>query len=356
MATPNPLERTHSQSPAPMSKKTHVIAGILCTIYGYDELLPETKNVACLWLLNPRLQTQACMEPVAFSTINHWNQRLKQKQDRGESQGLIAISFDQRNHGSREIDPLANQAWNAGNEKHAQDMFSIFHGTSLDTSQLITYLPSYIFPSSDRHISSNLVLGISLGGHAAWHCLFSEPRITTAIIIIGCPDYTRLMSDRARLSKLETWTETTPPGSSFLGSVDFPTSLVKAVERYDPAGMCLGVVSRSEEAFDQAPSPERQRDLVPLLKHCLEGKRIMNLAGAADKLVPYAQAEPYLRWLKRAIGPHGWFKEGQVTLEDIVFDGVGHEMSPDMLQASIRFIEESLESIPAKSRKVASKL
>ncbi|MCJ1437182.1 hypothetical protein MMC27_006567 [Xylographa pallens] len=356
MATPNPLENTHSQPPARLSKKTYVIAGILCTVYGYDELLPETTDVACLWLLNPRLQTQACMEPVAFSAINHWNQRLEQKQDRHEFQGLIAISFDQRNHGSREIEPLANQSWNAGNGKHAQDMFSIFHGTALDTSQLITYLPSYIFPSSERHISSNLVLGISLGGHAAWHCVFHEPRITTAIVIIGCPDYARLMSDRARLSKLETWTATTPPGSSFLGSVDFPVGLVKAVERYDPAGLCLGVSSRSEESFEQAPSPERQRDLVPLLKHCLEGKRLMNLAGAADKLVPYAQAEPYLRWLKRAISPHGWFNEGHVTLEDIVFDGVGHEMSPDMLSAAIRFIGESLESIPAKSREIASKI
>ena len=164
------------------------------------------------------------------------------------------------------------------------------------------------------------------------------------------------MSDRAKLSKLQTWTATTLPGSSFLGSVDFPVGLVKAVEKYDPAGMCLGVMSRSEESFEQAPSAERQKDLVPLLKNCLEGKRIMNLAGADDNLVPYAQAEPYLRWLKRAISPQGWFKEGHVTLEDIVFDGVGHEMSPDMLSAAIRFIEESLESIPAKTREAASKI
>ena len=221
---------------------------------------------------------------------------------------------------------------------------------------MITYLPSYVFPSSERHISSHLVLGISLGGHAAWHCLFHEPRVTTAVVIIGCPDYTRLMSDRARLSKLKTWTETTPEGSSFLGSVDFPTGLVTAVEKYDPAGMCLGVVSRSEDSFEQVPSPERQRDLIPLLKHSLEGKRIMNLAGADDKLVPYTQAEPYLRWLKRAINPNGWFKEGHVTLEDIVFDGVGHEMSPDMLKAAIRFIEESLESNPANARETTSKI
>ena len=126
MATPNPLEKTHPASPMPLSKKTFVIAGILCTVYGLEELSPETKNVTCLWLLHPRLQTQACMEPVAYSVIGHWNQRVQQKKERSQLPGLLAVSFDQRNHGSRENDPIANQAWRSGNERHAQDMFSIF--------------------------------------------------------------------------------------------------------------------------------------------------------------------------------------------------------------------------------------
>ena len=126
MATPNPLEKTHAQRPPPVSKETHVIGGILCTVFGLQELLPESGDVACLWLLNPRLQTQACMEPVAFSAISHWNKRLKEKNELRPSLGLIAVSFDQRNHGSRMVDPVANEAWAAGNEKHAQDMFSIF--------------------------------------------------------------------------------------------------------------------------------------------------------------------------------------------------------------------------------------
>lgn len=36
-----------------------------------------------------------------------------------------------------------------------------------------------------------MVLGISLGGHAAWQIFFSEPRVTTVVVIIGCPDYMR---------------------------------------------------------------------------------------------------------------------------------------------------------------------
>jgi hypothetical protein len=35
------------------------------------------------------------------------------------------------------------------------------------------------------------VLGVSLGGHAAWQVFFNEPRVTAAVVIIGCPDYIR---------------------------------------------------------------------------------------------------------------------------------------------------------------------
>jgi len=94
---------------------------------------------------------------------------------------------------------------------------SIFHGTALDTSLLIDHrknLPlwdevcrhirirnadclnhpveSYIFQGPDEpSIDQHLVLGISLGGHSAWQVLFNEPRVTAAVIIIGCPDYMR---------------------------------------------------------------------------------------------------------------------------------------------------------------------
>ena len=66
------------------------------------------------------------MAPIACSAVNDWNNRLKHRRDREDSPGLIAVSFDQRNHGSRKIDPVANEAWRSGNPRHAQDMFSIF--------------------------------------------------------------------------------------------------------------------------------------------------------------------------------------------------------------------------------------
>jgi hypothetical protein len=119
MATPNPLANTHPTPPPPISPKTFHIAGILTTVYGLEELSQGCKSVSCLWLLHPRLATKQVMESVASTSISDWNQR--RSSDRNV--GLIAVAFDQRNHGSREVTSLANEAWKGGNPTHAQDMF-----------------------------------------------------------------------------------------------------------------------------------------------------------------------------------------------------------------------------------------
>ncbi|KAL9122064.1 MAG: hypothetical protein Q9187_001378 [Circinaria calcarea] len=202
-----------------------------------------------------------------------------------------------------------------------------------------------------------MVLGISLGGHAAWHCILHDPRITTAVIVIGCPDYVSLMSDRARLSKRKTWTKSDPPGATFLDSTDFPDSLVKAVEKYDPAGLLLDKVSaRSNENYGRRPSEEEKKRLMPLMRSTLQGKRILNLSGKVDKLVPYKCGELFIKWLENATAPNGWFCDGGLVFEDIVFEGVGHEMSPAMLTEALRFITQTLENSKDTVRGRSSKL
>ena len=128
MAAPNPLLNAYPTLPKPVSKKTYCVAGLLTTVYGLEELPKDIEGVACLWLLHPRLQDQTCMEPIACSAINAWNTHLgATKRDKGVGvQGLVAASFDQRNHGSRKVDDVANQDWSSGNQRHAQDMFSIY--------------------------------------------------------------------------------------------------------------------------------------------------------------------------------------------------------------------------------------
>ncbi|KAF2202277.1 alpha/beta-hydrolase [Delitschia confertaspora ATCC 74209] len=318
-ATTNPLHNSHSPTAPPISTKAFTIAGVLTTVYGLDEVPSSATSIACLWLLHPRLQTHATMAPIAASTINAWNAR------KPSTKGLIAVSFDQRNHGTRLVSPLSNEAWRQGNPRHAQDMFSSYHGTSQDTSLLITYLPSYIFntPSSPQ-ITQHLVLGVSLGGHAAWHCILHDPRITAAVVGIGCPDYTRLMMHRAEKSKLKTWTSSSTPGSEFLGSEDFPKALIEAVKTYDPAGLLLSAGSKGTEDIKE-----------DLVRERLEGKAVLNLSGADDKLVPYAAGEPFVNALKGVIGRNAGMG---VRFEDRTFEGVGHAFSKDMVECAVGWI------------------
>ena len=130
MATPDPLENTNETVPSgTISRKQLVIAGILTTVYGLEEIAEQSKHVASLWLLHPRLSRQSKMAPLAQEIITHWNKRLRSRGTRASTLSLIAVSFDQRNHGSRELDPMANEAWKSGNPRHAQDMFSIYRAS-----------------------------------------------------------------------------------------------------------------------------------------------------------------------------------------------------------------------------------
>lgn len=228
-------------------------------------------------------------------------------------------------------------------------MFSCYHGTSTDTSQLLDHIESYIFAEADdkRRVTQNIVLGISLGGHAAWHVVMQDPRFSAAIVTIGCPDYTRLMSDRARLSKRKSYTAS--QGRDFVGSADFPTALVQAVRMYDPAGLLLGTLlegsprrRREQEHMYDDLTQEEKEVLLPLLARTLGSRRILNLSGGADKLVPYSMGKPFLDWLRKGIAPGGFFEGGGLVLEDVIVDGAGHEVPPEMVDYMNRFLVESI--------------
>ncbi|OXV06176.1 hypothetical protein Egran_06057 [Elaphomyces granulatus] len=342
-----------------ISRKSYTIAGIAVTVFGLDELTFDAAEIACLWLLHPRLATQESMFGVADTILNDWNKSKRPSLEDVKlvTMGLIAVTFDQRNHGTREIDPLVNKSWKQGNPRHAQDLFSIFQGTARDVSLLIDCIPAYIFPTPEKTVTEHIVLGVSLGGHAAWSCLFHEPRITCGVVIIGCPDYVNLMADRARLSKLPSWVNGDPPGSQFLGSEDFPLPLLEAVRKYDPAGLLLSQIDihsidhhqpLRENPLPDPPEIDKQI-LLPLMKRCLSGKRILILSGGVDKLVPYHRGEPLLTWLKKAIAPNGWFADGRIHLEDIIFEKAGHEMTSAMIEEASRFVGDYLSEDPAST-------
>lgn len=176
--------------PPAVSFQTIAITGILVDIFGLDDLSPLTTHLSVLWLHNPRLGDRTRMHHLAKRAVSQHNQTKSPQSTRG----LIAVAFDQRNHGVREVHPLANQSWKKGNPHHAQDMFGIVSGTVVDTRLLIDALPGYLFleakdkrPEFDQHIC----LGVSLGGHSTWQTLFTDPRVTAGVSIIGCPDFQR---------------------------------------------------------------------------------------------------------------------------------------------------------------------
>ncbi|CCU81532.1 alpha/beta hydrolase fold-containing protein [Blumeria hordei DH14] len=318
-----PLRHESEKQVLTISSQTCHIGGIIVVIYGLEEIRDTCKSVSCLWLLHPRLKTKDTMSNVASSCVIDWNSRPS-----SERRGLIAVSFDQRNHGSREIKPEANQSWKKGNKNHAID--STLNGTAIDVSFLIDHLGSYILNHQGApEINHHLVLGVSLGGHSAWQVLFRDKRITAGVVIIGSPDYISLMSNRAQLSHRES------AGQTFLCSSDFPSELIKTILQWDPRGIIFGIAEVMVN-----PDQVHHSSLSNILDSKVKGKRILVCSGGEDKLVPYHCNEPMFEFFRNAAS--GWYSEKNFRLEEIIYPGVGHIFDDRMLKDSTRFVSECL--------------
>lgn len=272
------------------------------------------------------------MAYVASAFLEAWKAKRQPGQKR-----LICIALDQRNHGSRHTDDLANVSWKQGNPTHGPDMFNLYSGTASDVSHLLDCLPSYL-PFT---ISEHLCAGVSLGAHASWILLATEPRIRGAVIVIGCPDYVRLMTDRAFRSKLPSAMDNNgqPDFRKFVGSPDFPPPLLQALEKRDPAAIFLGELDTvTGDDHLHRPSESEQRRLLPLMSR-LSGKKIICLSGGKDRLVPHAQGQPFIQWLQRAVDKEsGWFNSHDVEIEDIVDKDARHEFSASMRKDAERWL------------------
>ncbi|KAI8945318.1 hypothetical protein F4801DRAFT_136833 [Xylaria longipes] len=353
-ATNNPMVAPSTQAPA-VSKTTLPIAGLQVDIYGLAELPATATSISCLWLHHPRLRRKEDMAYVANEMVSAFS--ASSSPVSASTRGLIAVAFDQRNHGSRLVSEVANEAWRQGNATHAQDMFGIVSGTVLDTTHLLDVLGGYLFEAGDglgaspsgenRHIDSNLVLGVSLGGHSAWQLLFADPRVTGGVVVIGSPDYMNLIQDRARLSKLQTFT--VDSGVSFLGSKDFPRALIEACKKYDPKAILFSTGEISTQ-----PSTSEQDRLRAILDSTVRGKRFQVLSGGADKLVPYNAGQQFLEFFKNASS--GWYKDGSVYVEDNVYPGVGHEFTVEMRQAAVRFVLDTVGSLDVSGQIASPKI
>ncbi|KAH8650758.1 hypothetical protein BGZ61DRAFT_375485 [Ilyonectria robusta] len=337
-----------------VSQREFCVSGIITTVHGLDELPTAITEVAVLWLLHPRLERSETMDPLAGIAISDWNERCKKDRDRA-NKGLLAVSIDLRNHGRRQTNPAANQVWRTGNPNHAMDLVAICQGTASDVSLLIDHLPSYIFPSGKVSITQHLCCGVSLGGHITWQLFVGEPRITINIILLGCADLRALLTDRARLSNLPSYADTTPPGDKFIGSRDFPGTLAIALRDIDAAQR---IMSLAYGASGREPSEaEAQQVRKSIISERLRGKRLLVVSGGADKMAPYKLTSPVMEFLLQMVGDNSSRRhDSELVMKTVVIPNVQHELTMEMVHEAVNFAVESVACLSPSSSQPASKI
>ncbi|KAL0778267.1 hypothetical protein CaCOL14_005920 [Colletotrichum acutatum] len=350
-ATHNPMRA--STPPPAVSRTTIHMSGLLCDVYGLEELVAREKRpsaASCLWLHHPRLRAKEDMEDIASRVISRWEDKPSSSGSGSDSgRALIAVAFDQQNHGTRTASATARDSWREGNKTHALDMWGMVSGMVADNKGLLDVVEGYVKMELGQRdgkaaegweIDQHLVLGVSLGGHSVWQMMFREERVEAGVVIIGCPDYMALLSDRARLSKLATFSAQ-DNGASFLGSRDFPSDLVTSCLRHDPKGILFGTGAVPEPGSLTTENNEEQKRLRGVLDGLrLHGRKFLVCSGGEDKLVPYAMSAPFVEFLTAATGT--WYSDAGVEVENKVYEGVGHAFSEGMVEDSVRFLVDAV--------------
>ncbi|KAG5637968.1 hypothetical protein H0H81_002412 [Sphagnurus paluster] len=283
-----------SSQPSNVNQYTIVIAGIQVHVYSTVSITQGergVKEVVVFFLLHGRYGSAEQIDPIARSLIG---------QTKENTRDLLVVTFDQRNHGQRLVEPKGNDGWvknkgNKHNERHAVDMYSIQTGTARDVTLLIDFLPAFLYPDDKPHpIVEWGVAGISLGGHATWISVASDERVKTGIPIIGCPDYGKLMAIRAGQA-----------GVALEGPY-FPESFRRAIQVLDPPYL-----------LESGQNP-------------FLGKRILVLCGEDDRLVPWEASKHFVEE-KLEVGKDG-------IKEVSLYKGVGHECTDGMVTEMAQFI------------------
>ena len=269
-----------------------IIGGLNVNIYGLDNLNQSKKlGIVCQFLLHGRGESQLgeIYKHIAEKCISETYNTPDRERN------LIVVTLDHRNHGSRFINEIYNQGW-PKNANHCIDMFSIQHGTSLDVSYLIDYLPSFLFPNDEHKIVDWACSGLSLGGHSTWLALKQDSRISVGVPMIACADYLSLMNERGSKYDIK------------LEQPVLPSTLAYNISKFDP----MASFENSKESWN--------------------GKKICVLSGNDDKLVPHKHQVKFIDNLKN----YYQTKDGVIVAK--AFEGVKHEVNEEMQITCARFI------------------
>ncbi|PWN29298.1 hypothetical protein BDZ90DRAFT_230191 [Jaminaea rosea] len=310
-ATAAPAAPSSSSSSSSPSQTHFDIAGLPIIVYGLSELTlstssstaPRPPDVCVSFHLHGRGGDAKNEDHICRGIYQRATSNVAASSTSQPARELLVVTFDARNHGHRTTNSLGQKGWGVGNKQHALDLYGMILGNAADVSFLIDLLPAYLFPHDDRRVSAWCVMGKSLGGHAVWHVLKDEPRVTVGVNMIGCPDYGRLLEYRTKQAFLSN------------GPPHVPRSLKALIQARDPA----------KSPFDRWGK-----------ENPYWGKRILSLSGADDKLVHASFSKPFLSRLMVA-EPHGagGVQEG---LEVRFIEGVGHEVTPAMVEEAGRWI------------------
>lgn len=230
-ATAAPAAPSSSSSSSSPSQTHFDIAGLPIIVYGLNELTPSASSstaprppdVCVSFHLHGRGGDAKNEDHICRGIYQRAASNVAASSPSQPARELLVVTFDARNHGHRTTNSLGQKGWGVGNKQHALDLYGMILGNAADVSFLIDLLPAYLFPHDDRRVSAWCVTGKSLGGHAVWHVLKDEPRVTVGVNMIGCPDYGRLLEYRTKQAFLSN------------GPPHVPRSLKALIQARDPA-------------------------------------------------------------------------------------------------------------------------
>ncbi|KAI9190238.1 hypothetical protein H9P43_001671 [Blastocladiella emersonii ATCC 22665] len=281
------------------------VGGIALRVFGLSRLTGADAKMPCrvIFCLHGRQSTAHEMDAMCRAYAGRSRSR--------DQLPIVAVAFDQRNHGGRLVREQGNCGWTGAtrNPMHAVDMYSIQRGTALDVSFLIDQLPARFEVDGRAPPVAWGVSGISLGAHASFIAGLNDPRIDLIIGFVGCGDYETLM--RGRYTKLAA---RKPEGELPPWHVAFPPSLAQLVRRVDP-------VHR-----------------VPLLLHDRGPRalpRVQFLGGGRDTLVPVDASAGFWAALEAVYRLAGVADE---RLSMVTDPDAAHDCSLVMAKAALAFL------------------
>jgi len=160
----------------------------------------------------------------------------------------------------------------------------------MDIKIVIKYLATYV--DGRFNPAQFIVTGVSLGGHVAWNILSEEPGVSGAIIIVGSPNLTAMLTERL---------EQTSQPDKRENREEWPMALET---------ICLG----RDTAVEQ-----------------ISGKTILILNGSLDTLVPNKYTAAWMR-------NHA----SQNDVKYVVDEDSGHWLSFNMMEQVIEWVRKIL--------------